>query len=115
MKISEEKMQRIYFDYGLDETSKKMDYALDMDENVEETLGYEINANIISNLHEVRSKTKEIKVIILIKTNFFNQHKHILWKKMGLEVDDYYEEVAFEDEAKRIFNEDFMTKDDFIH
>lgn len=47
--------------YGIDKDSNKKDYALDMEED---TPGIEVNSKMISNLHEVKNKTKEIKVII---------------------------------------------------
>jgi hypothetical protein len=111
-KITTPELAKLYEIYGVDIYDHRMDYAIDMDEDPEITT---INSVLISNLHLVKDKSHYIDMILSIKTSFFSQHKHELWGKLGISVDDYYDQGRLEAEASKIFLDEDFTKDDFIH
>lgn len=69
----------------------------------------------IRNLYRVKQSGQLIDSILMVKTDFFFDHKHNLWKSLGINVENYYNEEKMEEQAAEIFRDEFVTKDDFIH
>lgn len=109
-KVMDEELGKIYLNHNIN--SMDGDFTGKCNSQDEQEVQ---DFRIKKNLFKIRKAANLISSILHINSRFFKEHKNNLWKSLGLNPVNYYNEEVLLQQACEIFQDEFVTKDDFIH